>query len=347
MDSEAFHSRVLSFASYIPQQFVPLADYAGIGDLPGKLDLHRLTGLEGHRKSKPEEGSLELSVKAAEKCLERAKIPPQDIDLVVNCAMGKIAGNLEMHLSPSLASLIARRLGIENATCFDMSNACSGMLTSMMLADSMIKSGEIQNALIVSGENVTSLIDEAKSNNLWLRSQAIASLTVGDGSAAYLLGRSEEPNQVMFSEPFTLAQYTNLCIGEAAKKRAGPSMRTKASQLQQGVLDNLGVFLSRAMQDMNLNWEEIEHIYSHPTSPKSMRKGGRVAESVLGKMKNFHNESHDIGNTGSTSHCMLLEKSIQAGDLKSGESTLLISFGSGLAMLAMHIMMPEGIEEWS
>ena len=228
-----------------------------------------------------------------------------------------------------------------------MSNACSGMLTSIMLADSMIKSGEIKYALIVSGENVTSLIDEAKSNNLWLKSQAIASLTVGDGSAAYLIGRTEVPNQLMFSEPFTLAQYTNLCIGEAAKKRAGPSMRTKASQLQQGVLDNLGEFLSRAMRDMNLDWTKIEHIYSHPTSPKSMRKGGRVAEAALGKMKNFHNESHDIGNTGSTSHCMLLEKSVQAGDLKSGESTLLISFGSGLAMLAMHMMMPEGIEEWS
>ena len=39
------------------------------------------------------------------------------------------------------------------------------------------------------------------------------------------------------------------------------------------------------MRDMSLDWEKIEHIYSHPTSPKSMRKGGRVAEAALGKMK--------------------------------------------------------------
>ena len=64
MSSEIFHSKVVSFASYIPNQFVPLNDYASINHLPGKLDLHRLTGLEGHRKSKVEEGSLELSVKA-------------------------------------------------------------------------------------------------------------------------------------------------------------------------------------------------------------------------------------------------------------------------------------------
>ena len=109
-----------------------------------------------------------------------------------------------------------------------------------MLADSMIKSGEIKYALIVSGENVTSLIDEAKSNNLWLKSQAIASLTVGDGSAAYLIGRTEVPNQLMFSEPFTLAQYTNLCIGEAARKRAGPSMQTRPHNSNKVFLTTLG-----------------------------------------------------------------------------------------------------------
>ena len=49
-----------------------------------------------------------------------------------------------------------------------------------MIADSMIKSGEIQTARPF-GENITSLIDEAKSNNLWLKSKAIASMTVGDG----------------------------------------------------------------------------------------------------------------------------------------------------------------------
>ena len=73
MGSEAFHSKIVSFASYIPNQFVPLNDYASINHLPGKLDLHRLTGLEGHRKSKQEEGSLELSVKAAETCISREK----------------------------------------------------------------------------------------------------------------------------------------------------------------------------------------------------------------------------------------------------------------------------------
>ena len=346
MNQGLLHSKILSFASHIPDNFVSIDEFAAVGDLPGKLDLHRLTGIEGHRKSDAEEGSLELAIKAAEKSMTRAEIEPEEIDLVINCAVSNLSGKLGLHISPSMATIIAKELGIEEAICFDISNACSGMMTSLMIADSMIKSGEISTALIVSGENITSLIDEAKSNNLWLKSKAIASMTVGDGSAAYLLGKSETPNQVIFSEPFTFAQYNKLCIGEASKKRAGPLMRTKASQLQQGVLDNLSEFLTRSMQHMGLDWTEINHVYSHPTSPKAVEKGAEIAVATMGPIMQLHNISHDIANTASTSHCMLLEKSLQAGKLKSGDSTLLISFGSGLAMLSMYFHLPEGIEQW-
>ena len=341
-----FHSKILSFASYIPENFVPIEEFAAVGDLPGKLDLHRLTGIDGHRRSDLAEGSLELATKAAKKCIHRSKIEPDKIDLVINCAVSNLSSSLGLHISPSMATIIAKELGINEAICFDISNACSGMITSLMIADSMIKSGEIETALVVSGENITSLIDEAKSNNLWLKSKAIASMTVGDGSAAYLIGRSEAPNQVIFSEPFTFAQYNKLCIGEASKKRAGPLMRTKASQLQQGVLDNLSEFLTRSMRHMELNWSEINHVYSHPTSPKAVDKGAEIAIAAVGPIMQLHNDSQDIANTASTSHCMLLEKSLKAGKLNAGDSALLISFGSGLAMLAMYFHMPEGIEQW-
>ena len=59
----------------------------------------------------------------------------------------------------------------------------------------------------------------------------------------------------------------------------------------------------------------------------------------------LHNDSQDIANTVNE-YCMLLEKSLKAGKLNAGDSALLISFGSGLAMLAMYFHMPEGIEQW-
>ena len=341
------HSKIISFASYIPENYVPIDDFAAPADMPSKLDLNRITGLEGHRRSKENEGTLELALQAATKCIERSKVDIADIDLVINCAVGSLCSELRSKLSPSLANLIAEKLGIEGAECFDVSNACSGMVTSLMIADSMIKTGQINYALIVAGEHITALVDEARTNNLWFKSKALASLTLGDGSGAYLIGKSELPNQLVFSEPFTLARFNKLCVGEASKNRPGPMMRTKAAQLQQGVMSNLGEFFIRSMKYMDLDWEAIDHVYSHPTSPRAVKKGAGIAENTVGKIKRLHNESQDIANTASTSHCMLLEKSVQLNQLKSGESVILVSFGSGVAMLAMHFYLPEGIEQWS
>ena len=260
-------SKIISFASYIPENYVPIDDFAAPADMPSKLDLNRITGLEGHRRSKENEGTLELALQAATKCIERGKVDVADIDLVINCAVGSLCSELRSKLSPSLANLIAEKLGIEGAECFDLSNACSGMVTSLMIADSMIKTGQINYALIVAGEHITALVDEARTNNLWFKSKALASLTLGDGSGAYLIGKSELPNQLVFSEPFTLARFNKLCVGEASKNRPGPMMRTKAAQLQQGVMSNLGEFFIRSMKYMDLDWEAIDHVYSH-TQPR-------------------------------------------------------------------------------
>ena len=347
MAASGKYSKIISFAGHIPEDFVKIQKFAAVGDLPRKLDLHRLTGIEGHRKAKKDQGSLELALLAAEKCIARAEISVESIDMVISCAVSNLSPELSLHVSPSLASIVSKRIGADNAICFDVANACSGMMTSLMIADSMIKSGEIETALIVSGEYITSLVDEAKSNNLWIKSKAIASLTVGDGAAAYLIGSTDEPDKVTFSEPFTFAQYNQHCIGEASRKRPGPLMRTKAAELQQGVLDNLGIFLVRSMKHMNLIWAEIDHVYSHPTSPKAVDKGAILAKEVVGEIRFLHNESQDLANTASTSHGVLLEKSISNNQLKSDESAILVSFGSGLAMLAMYFVLPKGVEKWS
>ena len=108
-----------------------------------------------------------------------------------------------------MATIIAKELGINEAICFDISNACSGMITSLMIADSMIKSGEIETALIVSGKISLHLL--MKLNQIiCVRSKAIASMTVGDGSAAYLIGRSGPPTK-LFSVSHLLLLNTINC----------------------------------------------------------------------------------------------------------------------------------------
>ena len=44
---------------------------------------------------------------------------------------------------------------------------------------------------------------------------------------------------------------------------------------------------------------------------------------------------------------IVLEMSREAGHLKEDDTAILVSFGSGLAMLALHFHLPKGVEGWS
>ena len=347
MESAKNHAEMVSFAAYLPEKTVKTTSFAGTKDMPRSLDFVRLTGITSHHEVAKEQGSLELAVQAGRKAIARAGIEPDSLGLIINASVSKMNPNLDQHLSPSLATLVASELGAKNAQTFDVSNACAGMVTALMIAESRIKSGKIEYAMVISGEFITPIIDEAKRRNLYLTPRAIASLTVGDGSAAYILGRTKHEGRIKFSEPITFAQYNRHCIGQASKHHRGPQMRTKARDLQNGVMTNIGIFLQRSLLHMDLKWNEIDHTYSHPTTPKAVKKGAKIASDLLGEINFLHNDSFDTANTASTTHGVLLEKSQKNGYLQSDETAIIISFGSGLAILAMHFNLPKGVKDWS
>ena len=347
MEGENHYAEMVSFAAYLPEKTVETKSFAGTKDLPGSLDFVRLTGITSHHEVAKGQGSLELAVQAGKKAISRAGIEPDSLGLIINASVSKMNAALDQHLSPSLATLVASELGAKNAQTFDVSNACAGMVTALMIAESRIKSGKIDYAMVISGEFITPIIDEAKRRNLYLTPRAIASLTVGDGSAAYILGASKHEGRIKFSEPVTFAQYNRHCIGQASKNHRGPQMRTKARDLQNGVMTNIGLFLQRSLTHMDVKWDQIDHTYSHPTTPKAVKKGAKIASDLLGEINFLHNESADTANTASTTHGVLLEKSQNSGCLNSDETAILISFGSGLAILAMHFNLPKGVENWS
>ncbi len=347
MESAKNHAEMVSFAAYLPEKTVKTTSFAGTKDMPRSLDFVRLTGITSHHEVAKEQGSLELAVQAGKKAIARAGIEPDSLGLIINASVSKMNPNLDQHLSPSLATLVASELGAKNAQTFDVSNACAGMVTALMIAESRIKSGKIEYAMVISGEFITPIIDEAKRRNLYLTPRAIASLTVGDGSAAYILGRTKHEGRIKFSEPITFAQYNRHCIGQASKRHRGPQMRTKARDLQNGVMTNIGIFLQRSLLHMDLKWNEIDHTYSHPTTPKAVKKGAKIASDLLGEINFLHNDSFDTANTASSTHGVLLEKSQKNGYLQSDETAIIISFGSGLAILAMHFNLPKGVKDWS
>ena len=346
MVDEPIFSEVVSFAGYLPEKIVNTKEIAPLGSIPRKIDFERLTGIRSHREVEDFQDSVELAYEASLKALKRGNMRAEDIDLIINCSVSKLDSEYNQILEPSFAAFLAKRLGAINSDYFDISNACTGMITALKIADMYIKTGMATNVLVTSGEYISPVIYEAKKVSFWLNSDAVPSLSVGDGGGAYLLGPSSNPNMLRFGEPQTLAQYDSYCIADAAIGMKGPKMRTKGKKLHQAAMKHLTASFQRVLNLLELNWMEIDHIITHQTSVKVIERGNEVAKSVFGQCKCYHICVDETGNTASTSHSVALEQGLKESHFNAGEDVLLHSYGSGLSLFIAHFIIPEGVDSW-
>ena len=140
-----------------------------------------------------DESSDDATVSAGRRALAEAGVDPSDVGLLINTSVTR------KHLEPSVAVRLHHGLGLpSSAINFDVANACLGFVSGMSLAANMIESGQIRYAIVVNGEDA----DEIQINTIrrLLRTDVgrdgfmseFASLTLGSGAAAAVLGRTDE-----------------------------------------------------------------------------------------------------------------------------------------------------------
>ena len=127
------------------------------------------------------------------------------------------------HLEPSKAVAV-HHSSVWRSAClnFDLSNACLGFVNGMQLAATMIDSGQIEYALIVDGEG------SRRTQELTLERLArpettadgpasqFASLTLGSGGAAMVLGRADphpEGHRIVGGVARAATEHHKLCVG--------------------------------------------------------------------------------------------------------------------------------------
>ena len=194
-----------------------LADtYQRIGLRPGMLE--SLAGIS-ERRWWPEDVSFaDAASMAGAKALAEAGVDPSAVGLMIDTSVCRD------HLEPSAAVDVHRQLGLGTACVnFDLSNACLGFVNGMQLAALMIDSGQIDYALIVDGEGSRRL-QEATIQRLQ-RPQttkddvfdSFASLTLGSGGAAMVLGRASthsSGHRFIGGVSRAATQYNKLCVGD-------------------------------------------------------------------------------------------------------------------------------------
>jgi 3-oxoacyl-[acyl-carrier-protein] synthase III len=190
---EKFVSDVSLTSSEIEEKLAPV--YKGLKLPEGRLEL--MTGIKERKVWPRGTRPSHLSTQAAENLFRGSKIKRDEVDLLIHSSVCRD------FLEPSTASVVHHSLGLkEHCMIFDLSNACLGVINSMVMAAQMIERGQIKKALIVSGENGGPLLEETinslnkKMENGELTrkniKKYIANLTIGSAATAILLGSKDE-----------------------------------------------------------------------------------------------------------------------------------------------------------
>lgn len=188
---------------------------------PGLLE--SLAGITERRQWPEGTSFTDAAAMAGEKAIEAAGIDRNQIGLMIDTSVCR--GRLE----PSSAVSVHDELNLPSSCMnFDLSNACLGFMNGIHLAGSLLQNGQLDYVLLVDGEGTREIHDNTINRLLDENSNAddlfsnFASLTLGSGAAAMVLGRhaeNEGSHKVVggFFRADTVHQ--DLCVGSLENMR--------------------------------------------------------------------------------------------------------------------------------
>ncbi|UCH33517.1 MAG: ketoacyl-ACP synthase III [Armatimonadota bacterium] len=280
------------------------------------------TGIAERRVADPEVATSDLALGAARGALERARLQPEELDLVI---VATVTPDMQF---PATACIVQDKLGAARAAAFDLEAGCTGFVYGVSLASQAIATGGVANALVIGAEVLTRLVD-------WTdRSTCVIP---GDGAGAGILQPVEEGRGVL---SFVLR--ADGSGGDALKMPAGGSrVPTTAETVEQGLhyarMDGNEIFrfavqvveevAVECLAKAGLTLADVDLIIPHQANV-------RIIEACAKRM-NVPQEKwvcnvDRYGNTSAASIPMALAETVEAGRLTQGQLVLLVGFGAGL-----------------
>lgn len=297
---------LISIAAYAPPKILTNFDLEKMVETNDEWIVKR-TGISQRRIAQDEDTS-DLGTKAAQIALERANLTAKDIDAVICATISP-----DHFCMPSTACKIAKNLGINAITAFDISAACTGFIYLLELAKSLIESGSKKNVLIIGAEKLSKIVD-------W--TDRTTCILFGDGAGAAVVSASEE-NEIIDVHTAADGNYANLLITPGGEEKF---IKMSGNEVFKIAVQTLTKDVVDILEKNQISSDKIDLFIPHQANL-------RIIEAVKQRL-NFTNEQCVItvgkyGNTSSASIPMAMNDAYEAGRLKKGDLLLLDAFGGG------------------
>jgi len=324
-----FRARIIGSGSFIPPRVVTNDELEKIVDTSDEWIRTRTGIRERHIVSEVigdhtgAMGTADMAERACKEALEMAKVKPSEIDMVV---VATITPDLRL---PSVAALLQARLGLTNASGFDVVAACAGSLYALSIADKFITTGAAKRVLVVGGETLSSVTNWRDRNTCVL---------FGDAAGAFVVEAAPREG-----EGFVDSQlYMDGTHWDTIHIPAGGSKRMLTPQLLEQRADRIIMngretykFAVRALTEAaeailkrnRMTASDIHHVVAHQANLRIIEA---VAERLAVPLDRFVINIDRYGNTSSASVLLTFDEARRGGRMKGGENVLMLAIGAGM-----------------
>lgn len=274
------------------------------------------TGIRSRYLAGEGETTASLATDAARAALAAAGIAPQDIGLIV------LATCTPDQTFPASATIVQDRLGCHGGIAFDVGAVCSGFLYAVTVADSMLRTGAAERALVIGAETMSRILD-------W--EDRTTCVLFGDGAGAIVL----EAREVAEDGPGILASrlHADGAHNELLYVDGGPSttgtvghIRMKGREVFRHAVVNLADVLGEVLADTSFKPEDVDWVVPHQANQRILdataRKLGLPPEKVVVTV-----DRH--ANTSAASVPLALDAAVRDGRIKPGDLVMLEAMGGG------------------
>ncbi|CAN5516353.1 ketoacyl-ACP synthase III [soil metagenome] len=317
------HTRIDGIGSYLPMRILSNADLSRIVDTTDEWIVER-TGIKERRIAAEGETTGDMAVHAARAALAHAGMQSSDIDLII------LATSTPDNTFPATATKVQAELGITRGAAFDVQAVCSGFVYAMSIADSMIKAGHSNAALVIGSETFSRIID-------W--NDRTTCVLFGDGAGAAVV--SAQPGAIGPKDRGIIASRlrSDGRYGDKLYVDGGPSstktvgyLRMEGREVFKHAVVNIASVMAETMAAAGVLASEIDWFVPHQANRRilegTVRKLGISADRVVITL-----DRH--GNTSAASIPLALSEAVGDGRIKRGDLLLMEAMGGGFTWGAM------------
>jgi 3-oxoacyl-[acyl-carrier-protein] synthase-3 len=315
------YAHITGWGMAVPSRVLTNADLEKMVDTNDAWIQSR-TGIRQRHIVNDGETTASLAKDAALNALRVANLNPTDIELII------VSTSTPEHLFPATACLVQDGIGASRAGAFDLSAACSGFIYALNMATQAIRSGSIQNALVIGAETLSRFVNWEDRNTCIL---------FGDGAGAFVLQAGDEPGGVLSAVMRSDGSGEDLLSLPAGGSFMPASADTILNKQHTIHMNGREVFrfatrvivqaTREAIDSANLKIEDVQLVIPHQANLRIIEAAMRGLEIPIGQC--FINIER-YGNTSTASIPIATCEAIQQGRLQAGNNTVFVGFGAGL-----------------